>query len=496
MAAGNVGNRTSHAHQHGPKPTPPHIPSTKRHHVLPADGPIGAHAVTLDDLGLSRPEPASPEVLSEIQQLFTDLASFADDPLGFVMWAFPWGVKGTSLENKKGPESWQKDQLRRLALRLQEANGLGCVIEEDIASGHGIGKSAEVAWVILWAISTFEDTRGVVTANTDTQLRTKTWAELSKWYQMFVGKSLFTLTATAIYAKGDDDKEKSWRIDQIPWTKEKSEAFAGLHNQGKRILVIFDEAAAIDDLIYDVTEGALTDAETEILWLRYGNPTRTTGRFFKNCLAAGTPVLTHQGWVPIEKVTADLLVWDGVDWVNQKGTQMSGRLSTMSVFGVRMTPDHKVLTMEGWRSGSTCQGHHRAQVRIPDGCEVCRSAQTGRSLGTGLRVRRDKAAPERGHPQEHSTSTPSLLRLQVPTRRDPRETTEPRDVAPSGLQRLGFDEGSVHEVVASSVAKLRWARDQCLRTMVGFLRSVLGGYGTGLRFWAYAGAQEERPAER
>ena len=41
----------------------------------------------------------------------------------------------------------------------------------------------------------------------------------------------------------------------------------------------FDEASAIDDTIWEVTEGALTDSDTEILWLAFGNPTRNTGRF-------------------------------------------------------------------------------------------------------------------------------------------------------------------------------------------------------------------------
>ena len=43
-----------------------------------------------------------------------------------------------------------------------------------------MGKSALVAWIILWSLSTFPDTRGVVTANTENQLRTKTWVELAK----------------------------------------------------------------------------------------------------------------------------------------------------------------------------------------------------------------------------------------------------------------------------------------------------------------------------
>ena len=63
------------------------------------------------------------------------------------------------------------------------------------------------------------------------------------------------------------------------WNKNNTEAFAGLHNQGKRIVVVFDEASAIDDTIWEVTEGALTDSDTEILWLAFGNPTRNTGRF-------------------------------------------------------------------------------------------------------------------------------------------------------------------------------------------------------------------------
>jgi len=68
-------------------------------------------------------------------------------------------------------------------------------------------------------------------------------------------------------------------VDSIVWSRHNSEAFAGLHNQGKRIIVIFDEASAIDDVIWEVTEGALTDKDTEILWFAFGNPTRNTGRF-------------------------------------------------------------------------------------------------------------------------------------------------------------------------------------------------------------------------
>lgn len=223
------------------------------------------------------------QALSPTELIAIELASFEFDPLGFVLWAFPWGVEGTSLEEETGPEQWQIEQLQRIGDKLAAGGDLGAVIEEDKSAGHGVGKSACVAWLILWAISTKAHTRGVVTANTDTQLRTKTWAELGKWHQLFIAKDLFQLTATAIYAK-EPGADKTWRIDMIPWSKDRSEAFAGLHNKGKRILIIFDEASAIDDIIFEVTEGALTDEHTQIIWCRYGNPTRTSGKFHKNCM--------------------------------------------------------------------------------------------------------------------------------------------------------------------------------------------------------------------
>lgn len=52
-----------------------------------------------------------------------------------------------------------------------------------------------------------------------------------------------------------------------------------MHNQGKRILLIFDEASAISDKVWEVAEGALTDEHTEIIWLAFGNPTQPSGSF-------------------------------------------------------------------------------------------------------------------------------------------------------------------------------------------------------------------------
>jgi hypothetical protein len=205
--------------------------------------------------------------------------------MGWVLYSFRWGVG--ELAGYDGPDVWQREFLARVGERLRDRADAGAIIREAIASGHGVGKSALVSWLILWALTTHEDTRGVVTANTESQLKTKTWAELSKWFRLcWFGGRWFTLTATAIFSKSEGH-ERTWRIDQVAWSERNTEAFAGLHNKGKRILLIFDEASAIPDVIWEVSEGALTDEGTEILWCVFGNPTRNTGRF-KDCFTGDT----------------------------------------------------------------------------------------------------------------------------------------------------------------------------------------------------------------
>jgi hypothetical protein len=66
---------------------------------------------------------------------------------------------------------------------------------------------------------------------------------------------MFKMTATALFSM-DPEHERTWRMDMVPWSERNTEAFAGLHNQGKRILLVFDEASAIPDLIWEVAEGA------------------------------------------------------------------------------------------------------------------------------------------------------------------------------------------------------------------------------------------------
>ena len=84
----------------------------------------------------------------------------------------------------------------------------------------------------------------------------------------------------AMSIKSRDPKHgDTWRQDFIPWSEHNTEAFAGLHNKGKIILLLFDEASKIHDKVWEVAEGALTDEDTVIIWIVFGNPTRNSGRF-------------------------------------------------------------------------------------------------------------------------------------------------------------------------------------------------------------------------
>jgi hypothetical protein len=255
---------------------------------------------TPDGLDLVAPSLRSDGANAMTEDLLAWLAEVSNDPLAFALGAFPWGEPGTILAKYDGPLAWQREimeEVRQGLLSIEEAiqrandypddtGEEGQPIQLATASGHGVGKSALVSMLILWAFTTFPDCRGVVTANTETQLKTKTWAELGRWFNLcFFARDHFTLNATSLVSK-DPTRERTWRIDMIAWSETNPEAFAGMHNKGKRLLIIFDEASAIADIIWETIEGATTDSDTQIIWLVFGNPTRNSGRF-RECFGEG-----------------------------------------------------------------------------------------------------------------------------------------------------------------------------------------------------------------
>ena len=210
------------------------------------------------------------------QELVELAAACTHDPVRWAQFAYDWGHG--ELADYDGPRDWQAEMLAEIRDHLQNPATRHQPLMIARASGHGIGKSAGIGMVVNWAISTCEDTKVVITANTDTQLRTKTAPEVGKWQRLSITSHWLDVQATSVAVR-DKDHAKTWRADFVPWSEHNTEAFAGLHNKGKRIVLIFDEASAIADKVWEVAEGALTDEGTEIIWIAFGNPTRNVGRF-------------------------------------------------------------------------------------------------------------------------------------------------------------------------------------------------------------------------
>ena len=227
------------------------------------------------------------------QELMARLWSPAikDNPLAFVMFAFPWGVKGTPLENFSGPRKWQREVLLDIAehIKLNQGKVDFDVLQESISSGRGIGKSALVSWLVIWMESTRIGSTTIVSANSESQLRSITWAEITKWLAMSINSHWFEVSATRVMpAKWltelvERDLKKGtryWGVEGRLWSAENPDAYAGVHNFDG-VLVIFDEASGIDDSIWAVTAGFFTENTPNRFWMAFSNPRRNTGYFYE-----------------------------------------------------------------------------------------------------------------------------------------------------------------------------------------------------------------------
>jgi len=227
----------------------------------------------------------SPDLQLNPENALADfVGTFYADPLGFVLAAYPWGEPGP-LQDHAGPDTWQRAHLESIGAQVRAHGFRGTqavpAIREAVSSGHGIGKSVEVAWIVDWLMSTRPNCQGTVTANTFTQLQTKTWASIQKWTQLCLTSHWFTVNSDRMYHV---DHKHSWFCALQSSKEENSEAFAGQHAADSTSFYVFDEASAIPDKIFEVAEGGLTDGEPMIFL--YGNPTRSNGKFHRVCFGS------------------------------------------------------------------------------------------------------------------------------------------------------------------------------------------------------------------
>lgn len=214
-----------------------------------------------------------------------------DSPLTFVMYAFPWGEKGKPLEHQAGPRRWQRKVLRRIEKHIAEGKALDLprLLRLARASGRGIGKSALVAWLVLWFLTTRIGATVIISANSETQLRSITFAELSKWHTMSINSHWFDLSGLVLNPaswlselvqtqlhKGT----KYWGAEGKLWSAENPDAYAGPHNHDG-MMVIFDEASGIVDQIWPVALGFFTEPTFNRFWFAFSQGRRNSGKFFE-----------------------------------------------------------------------------------------------------------------------------------------------------------------------------------------------------------------------
>jgi hypothetical protein len=215
-----------------------------------------------------------------------------DNPLAFVLYTFPWGKAGTPLEHFSGPRKWQREVLTELTEHIKQNNGK---VDFDTfrmatSSGRGIGKSALVSWLVIWMMTTRIGSTTIVSANSEAQLRSVTWAEITKWLSMSMNTHWFEVSATRVMpAKWltelvERDLKlgtRYWGVEGRLWSAENPDSYAGVHNFSG-VMLVFDEASGIEDSIWSVAAGFFTENTPNRFWLAFSNPRRNSGYFYES----------------------------------------------------------------------------------------------------------------------------------------------------------------------------------------------------------------------
>lgn len=250
--------------------------------------------------------PPQEDVELIMSNLFSE--AFRDNPLLFVMYAFPWGQAGTPLEKFDGPREWQRRELKNIAEHIKQ-NKMRVNRGEDpivykfaMASGRGPGKSAFVSWIVLWMMSCHYGSTTIVSANTDTQLTDKTFGEIGKWHAMLINSFFFEVTSKSISPAPWFEKIlkeemkigcKYYYANGVLWNEDNPESFAGAHSH-IGMCVLFDESSGIPENIWTVSKGFFTELTIYRFWFAFSNPRSGSGAFYDCFNDEGTTWRTLQ----------------------------------------------------------------------------------------------------------------------------------------------------------------------------------------------------------
>ena len=233
--------------------------------------------------------------------LADELANFYADPLGFVLFAYPWGEPGPLQAYPDGPDDNQREFLNSIGREVLGErpggitqpvfDGLNPVMPILMAetSGHGTGKSAMGAWLTDWILSTRPHSMGTVTAGTAKQLEERTWSAIQFWTRLCITAPWFEIQSGGIYHK---QYPETWKVACQTCKEENKQSFAGQHAQNSTSWYLFDEASEVPDGIFETALGGLTDGEPMVF--AWGQPVRNTGTFYRICFGDLAPRWNHR----------------------------------------------------------------------------------------------------------------------------------------------------------------------------------------------------------
>lgn len=146
----------------------------------------------------------------------------------------------------------------------------------SVASGHGIGKSATEALLMLWFLLSFTDPQIPCTANTGDQLSDVLWKEVKKWLNKMPEELANEFDHQSAYVRMKYSPDTAFARARTA-KKEAPEALAGVH--ADNVMMLVDEASGICNEVFETAEGALTN--NNIFVFLISNPTRISGYFFE-----------------------------------------------------------------------------------------------------------------------------------------------------------------------------------------------------------------------
>lgn len=212
-------------------------------------------------------------------ELASAISDYYADPLGFVMFAWPWGEPGR-YQDMAGPDRWQREFLDDLGEQIRNRAFDGRHAVEPIlmatGSGRGVGKTKLCGWLATWILATRAHSKLTVTANTFTQLETRTWAAVKEEISSSIVARWFVVTSDRIFRIGYRD---SWFATAQTCKKENSQAFAGQQSIDSTSAYICDEASTIPDQIFEVAKSGLSTGEP--MMFIFGNVTETSGQLYR-----------------------------------------------------------------------------------------------------------------------------------------------------------------------------------------------------------------------